>query len=336
MVKRLRRPIGENLESLLITIAALAIIYPIAYWASPTIGIAVGHAVNWAIAGLGFNLLFGYTGLLSFGHALFLGVGAYAAGFMYKYLGIINVELHLLGSILASAIIAFLIGPIVVRYMRIFFAILMLAIGQVFWSLYYKFYWITGGTDGIKVPRPLLFGIPLEELDFATYHHIYYYFVLTLLAVLSFIMWRIVNSPFGQVIKAVRDNEERAKFIGINVIRVRLYAFIISAIYTGITGCLSVMHHRIVTPDIAYWTTSGKLVFLTILGGSKSFVGPILGAYIYHLIETYAMKYIYWQLIMGILIMVIVILMPKGVVQMIEWVSRISGSSSRIRTVKED
>ncbi len=317
MVVRIVRKVGDDLRSLVVLVVVLAVTYPIAYSLSPTVGIAFGYAATWAIAALGFNLLFGYTGLLSFGHALFLGVGAYAAGFVFKYLGVLSLEVFLVVSILASLLVAIVIGPVVVRYTRIFFAILMLAIAQVFWSLYYKFYWITGGTDGIKLPRPSLFGVALENLDFTTYHHIYYYFVLGLLALLAYLMWRIVNSPFGLALRVVRDNEERAKFIGISVTRMRLYSFLISAVYSGITGALVAVHGRLVTPDIAYWLTSGKLVFLTLLGGTRVFIGPIIGSYAYHLIETVAMKFIYWQLVMGALIVAIVILLPGGLMQLV-------------------
>ena len=317
MVARIERRLGDSLNSLLALIAILAVAYPVAYSLSPTVGIAFGYAATWAIAALGFNILFGYTGLLSFGHALFLGVGAYAAGFMYKYVGIASLEVMLVTGILASLLVAIAIGPVVVRYTRIFFAILMLAIAQVFWSLYYKFYWITGGTDGIKLPRPSLLGLHLEGLDFTTYHHIYYYFVLSILAVLAYLMWRIVNSPFGLALRVVRDNEERARFIGISVTRMRLYAFLISAAYASITGVLTAIHGRLVTPDIAYWLTSGKLVFLTLLGGTRVFIGPIIGSYAYHLIETVAMKFVYWQLVMGALIVVIVILLPGGIMQLV-------------------
>ncbi|MEM1769977.1 MAG: branched-chain amino acid ABC transporter permease [Nitrososphaerota archaeon] len=275
MVERLKKAFGDDLRSNFILLAIIAVIYPAIYAISPGWGIVLGHGITWIIALLGFNLLFGYTGLLSFGHALFLGIGAYTAGFMYKYLGINSIELHILGSILSSAVVALAIGLVVVRYTRIFFAIFMLAIAQVFWSLYYKFYWITGGTDGIKMARFSILGISLEHLDFTTYHHIYFYFTTFLTTILIYLMWRIVNSPFGLTLKAIRDNEMRAKFIGIDIYKMRLYAFIISAIYAGITGALVANHHRLVTPDIAYWTTSGKVVFATLLGGTRIFIGPL-------------------------------------------------------------
>lgn len=330
MVERLKKAFGDDLRSTFILLAIIALIYPVVYAVSPGWGIVLGHGITWIIALLGFNLLFGYTGLLSFGHALFLGIGAYAAGFMYKYLGVNSIELHILGSILSSATVALAIGLVVVRYTRIFFAIFMLAIAQIFWSLYYKFYWITGGTDGIKMARFSILGINLEHLDFATYHHIYFYFTTFLTIILTYIMWRIVNSPFGLMLKAVRDNEVRAKFVGIDIYKMRLYALILSAIYAGITGTLAANHHRLVTPDIAYWTTSGKVVFATLLGGTRIFIGPLIGSFIFHVIESFAMRFIYWQLIMGAFVITIVILMPGGIAQLLRTLIESIRHSSRV------
>jgi len=318
MVRTSKKAFGEDIRVALLLIIIISVIYPIIYVISPGWGVVLGHGITWVIALIGFNLLFSYTGLLSFGHALFLGIGAYTVGFMYKYLGITNIELHLLGSILSSAVTAFIVGFIVVKYTRIFFAIFMLAIAQIFWSLYYKFYWITGGTDGIKVARFSILGISLENLDFASYHHVYFYLVTGIALVLVYIMWRIVNSPFGLALKAIRDNETRARFIGIDVYKMRLYAFIISAIYASITGALAANHHRLVTPDIAYWTTSGKVVFATLLGGAQVFIGPVIGSLVFHIIESFAMRFIYWQLIMGLLIVMIIIVMPGGFIQLIK------------------
>ncbi|MCS6784087.1 MAG: branched-chain amino acid ABC transporter permease [Candidatus Caldarchaeum sp.] len=318
MVERISRPLGDDLRSNIVLTLALALAYPLVYYLSPGLGLVMGYGMTWVSALLGFNLLFGYGGLLSFGHALFLGLGAYTAGFLYKYLGINNIELHILGSVLSSLGIAALIGPLVVRYTKIFFAILMLAIAQVFWSLYYKFFWITGGTDGIKLPRFTIMGIPLEGLDFATYHHIYFYYVTALTLLLTYFMWRLVNSPFGLALRATRDNEVRSRFIGIDVYKMRLYAFVISAVYAGITGALAVNHQRLVTPDIAYWTTSGKVVFATLIGGSKLFIGPVIGSFVFHLVESFAMRFIYWQLIMGALVIIIIMFVPGGITQILK------------------
>jgi branched-chain amino acid transport system permease protein len=313
-----RNPLIEEISYLYIIIAILALAYPLVFSFLRGWDTILTYGIIWAIAALGFNILYGYTGLLSFGHALFLGLGGYAAGFMLKYLGVRDLELYILGGAVASLVIALAIGSVVVRYTRIFFAILMLAIAQVFWSLYYKFYWITGGSDGIKIPRPNILGIPSGSLDAITYQYIFYYYSLALLFILGYIMWRIANSPFGIALRAVKDNETRASFIGFSITKLRLYAFLLSAVYVGIAGSLLAVHSRIITPEQAFWTSSGKIVFMTILGGSGYFLGPIIGAIIYNFIESIAMKYVYWQLIMGSIIIAIIAVMPKGLISVIE------------------
>src|SRR5207248_11450526 len=147
-----------------------------------------------AIASLGFNLLLGYTGLLSFGHSAYFGVGAYAVAFVFKYLHVRSMELFLLGAILASLLVSALFGYVCVRYTRIFFGILTLALSQVLWSLAFKFFWVSGGTDGLRVPTPKLLGAEAtgDKMDFLA--HRYYYYVLAVFAVCALLMWVIVNS----------------------------------------------------------------------------------------------------------------------------------------------
>jgi len=314
-----RRGLGDDLRTLYLLIVLLAILYPIIYSLRPGWEVILTYGVVLGIAALGFNLLLGYTGLLSFGHAAFFGLGAYAAAFLYKYLGVRSTEVYILGGIASSALISLLIGLIVVRYTRIFFSILTLAIAQVLWSLYIKFYWITGGSDGIKIPRPNILGFQTESMSFDAFQMLYHYYSLAIFAILAYIMWRIVNSPLGYALKAVRDNEARSRFVGLSIYRLRLYSLIISAIYCGIAGALYAPLNRLVTPDLAYWTFSGKIVFMTLLGGFKYFTGPIIGAIVYSYLESYAIGLtIYWQLILGSLIIVIMILARDGIIGAID------------------
>src|SRR5207249_4316266 len=168
-----------------------------------------------AIAALGFNLLLGYTGLLSFGHSAYFGAGAYTVAFIVRDLGVQSMELCILGGLLGTVLVAALFGFVCVRHTRIFFGILTLALSQVLWSLAFKFFWVTGGTDGIRVPRSgvtLLAGL----MDFkgagayARFVYAYYYYVLVLFLVATAVMWVIVHSPFGKALQAIRDNETRA------------------------------------------------------------------------------------------------------------------------------
>jgi len=180
------------------------------------------YGLTLAIAALGFNLLLGYTGLLSFGHSAYFGAGAYAVALMMRYLGVSSMELFILGGIVCSAALAALFGVVCVRHTRIFFAILTLALSQVLWTLAYKFFWITGGTDGLRVPfskLTLLGGlVNFPGADaFARFITYYYYYVFVVFCVCTALMWLIVHSPFGKTLQAIRDNETRARFLGVRI-----------------------------------------------------------------------------------------------------------------------
>jgi branched-chain amino acid transport system permease protein len=277
------------------------------------------YGLIFAIGALGFNLLLGYTGLLSFGHSAFFGGGAYTVAFMVKYLKLASMELFLAGSVLVNAILSVLFGFVCVRYTRIFFGILTLALSQVLWSLAFKFFWVTGGTDGLRVPTPNLIGVAPsdDKMDFLA--HRYYYYVLAVFAICTFLMWVIVHSPFGKALQAIRDNETRAEFIGIRIRRYRLIAFVISGIFTGIAGALWAPLNGLASPDILIWTFSGEIVFMTVLGGFRTFIGPIVGAIAFNFLKTYAVGFTtYWQLLLGVVLVVLVLALPTGIMGAVE------------------
>src|SRR5205807_1360860 len=196
----------------------------------PYTAILLTYGLIMAIGALGFNLLLGYTGLLSFGHSAYFGVGAYVVALMVKYLKVGSMELFLFGAIIGSVIVTAVFGWVCVRYTRIFFSILTLALSQVLWSLAFKFFWVTGGTDGLRVPTPsLLVGLVTgkgDKTDFMS--HAYYYYVLVIFFACVVLMWVIVNSPFGKALQAIRDNETRAEFVGVQIWRYRFVAFLVS------------------------------------------------------------------------------------------------------------
>ncbi len=269
------------------------------------------------IAALGFNLLLGYTGLLSFGHSAYFGVGAYAVAFIVKYVHMTSMEVFLVGGVAASAIASALFGLLCVRYTRIFFSILTLALSQVLWSLAFKFFWVTGGTDGLRVPTPSLLGgiLNTSQDKVAFLSHGYYYYVLVIFSACVTLMWIIVNSPFGKALQAIRDNETRAEFVGVQVRRYRFVAFLISGVFTGLAGALWAPLNGLTTPDILYWPFSGEIVFLTVLGGFQTFTGPIIGAVVFNYLKTYAIGYtVYWQLLLGAILVTLVLSMPSGIV----------------------
>ena len=306
---------------LISTVPAVIALVILPFVVPPYQTVLLSYGLVFAIAALGFNLLLGYTGLLSFGHSAYFGVGAYAVAFVVKYLKIDSMEVLLLAGILGSALVAALFGLLCVRYTRIFFGILTLALSQVLWSLAFKFFWVTGGSDGLRVPTPTLLAGTVkigatagqDKLDFLS--HRYYFYVLAIFVICVVLMWIIVHSPFGKALQAVRDNETRAEFVGVQVWHYRWVAFLISGIYTGLAGALWVPLNGLTTPDILHWTFSGKIVFFTVLGGFQTFFGPIVGAVIYNYLETYAVGHtVYWQMVLGIVLVVLVLALPAGIV----------------------
>ncbi|MFG1425286.1 branched-chain amino acid ABC transporter permease [Roseixanthobacter glucoisosaccharinicivorans] len=301
----------KGLWALLVIVVAMAALPLIASTYTLTLMVPF---FGFAIALLGFNLLFGYTGLLSFGHAMFLGIGAYAAAVMTSKLGVRSFELILLTAIAVSALIALPVGYLCVRYTRIFFGMLTLAFGMLFHSVLFKFYGLTGGDQGMRVVRPLLFGMDSAGGKTAFLTGPFYYYALGLLAVLGFVMWRIVRSPFGLHLQAIRENAQKASYLGVQVSRTRLAAFVVSAIYGAVGGAILAVSIGLADPEMVYWTQSGNLVFMAVLGGSGSFVGPVIGGLAFVLLQDTVMAATqYWRFVMGAILVLLVIFFPRGI-----------------------
>jgi branched-chain amino acid transport system permease protein len=268
---------------------------------------------GYAIALLGFNLLFGTTGLLSFGHALFLGIGAYTAAVLTSKLGMLGFEAILVASVAASSLVALIVGALCIRYTRIFFGILTLAFGMLFHSFLFKFYGVTGGDQGMRVLRPVLLGMEWRGGKTAFLTGPFYYYVLCLLALAGCLMWRIVQSPFGLHLKAIRENAGKAAYLGVSVYRKRLAAFVISGAYGGIGGAILAITTGLADPELAYWTHSGNLVFMAVLGGSGTFVGPAVGALAFVVLQDWVMTATqYWRFVMGAILVALVVALPQG------------------------
>jgi branched-chain amino acid transport system permease protein len=263
----------------------------------------------------GFNLLFGYGGQLSFGHALFVALGAYAAAGAYSQFNIVSFELMLVIAVLAALCISIPIALIASRFTGIFFGVLTLSFGMLFHSILFKFYDITGGESGMRVPRPTLFGMELDAFNktgFLTGP--FYYYCLGLALALGFVMWRVVRSPYGLHLMASRDNPVKALYLGVKIRWVRTGAFVVSAVYGAIGGVILGVHTGLADPELSYWTHSGHLVFMTILGGYQEFLGPALGTLVLILVQDQLMSQTqYWRFFVGLALAVIVIVLPGGI-----------------------
>jgi branched-chain amino acid transport system permease protein len=280
------------------------------------------HMLVFSIACLALNLVWGTAGSLSLGHATYFGVAAYAGAFLYRFAGVESFELYLMAGLVSSTVFAAVIGFLCVRATKIFFAILTLSFSMVLYSLVIdgaifslfggmgrSIYVITGGS--MHIPRLTNLGKNIGVHDFipAYYHVIVLAFLLAV-----FLLWRITRSPFGQALKAIRDNETRARFIGIPVWQYRWYAFIISGLFAGLAGGLYGQLARQITPDQLHWLFSAQLVLATILGGNRHFFGPILGAFVFVGLDEIAAR---WTLgryaLFGILLIAVVFAFPRGI-----------------------
>jgi branched-chain amino acid transport system permease protein len=308
-----------RINGLWVLLGLLAVMAVLPLVASPYAIILMLPFMGYGIALLGFNLLFGTTGLLSFGHALFLGVGAYTAAVLTFKFRMLSFELMLITAALASGVISLLVGALCVRYTRIFFGMLTLAFGMLFHSFLFKFYNITGGDQGIRVLRPLLFGMEWRGGKTAFLTGPFYYYALALFALLSLAMWRITQSPFGLHLRAIRENAGKAAYVGVQIFRMRLAAFVISAVYGGIGGVILAVTTGLADPELAYWTHSGNLVFMAVLGGSGTFAGPAIGALVFVLLQDFVMSITqYWRFVMGGVLVLLVVYMPQGLSGAIE------------------
>jgi branched-chain amino acid transport system permease protein len=273
-----------------------------------------------AVFALGFNLLFGYTGLLSFGQAGFFAMGAYGCG---KILLVVpNLLLGIAGGVAIAGVTAFLLGILSVRHTRIYFSMLTLAFGMMIFSIALKWRDFTGGDDGlVGIPRapleiPGLFSISVAGMER------YYYVVLVLCLLAIFIMYRLVRSPLGLTLQAIRDSEVRAEFAGVPVRRYRLAAFTIAGLYAGLAGALLTPLENTVTPPIAHWSTSAEPVLATLMGGIHTFSGPIVGAFLFLVIKDVIFRFPdlaqYWLFWFGIIVVALVMGFPSGVMSIFE------------------
>jgi len=262
------------------------------------------EALVMGMLALSFNLLFGYLGQLSFGQAAFYGLGGYAVAMLITKVQF-NFWLSLLAGVLVAALFGLVVGYFCVRLRGIYFAVLTLAFGQLIFFIVFKWHNFTGGDDGIQgvFPPPLLKS-PI----------VYYYFILIVFLLSALILWRILESPFGHTIKAMRENSERTEFLGINLARYQLITFVIAAALAGLAGAIWVPFYRSVAPSYLMWIKSGEPVMAAILGGPSTFFGPILGMFIMTFFHAWVLGFTYfWPVIMGAMILVIIFLLPGGI-----------------------
>lgn len=273
----------------------------------------------WGLCAMSLNLLVGYTGLVSFGHAAYFGIGAYVCGLSIKLLGW-PFFLALPTSVLASGVAALVIGFFCVRLSAVYFSMLTLAFAQIVWAVAFRWNEVTGGdqgTTGIPMPKlqPLGAYVGLGHLRNDTL----YFLLVTVIFIASvYVMWRLVHSPFGVGLAMVKQNPQRAAFLGLHVRRVQLTSFVIAGMFAGLSGALFGIYNRGLFPDLLYWTKGAEMLIMAVLGGIGTFFGPLIGAaLILGLHQEVTAITEYWSLVLAVVLGTLVLVAPDGVAGLI-------------------
>jgi branched-chain amino acid transport system permease protein len=293
-------------------VAAFAIFFAVFPFLLPHRSLAT-QVMTYGLFALGFNLLYGYTGLLSFGHAAYFGLGSYGTGIALAKLGFGSVWTALGAGVALAVVGGIVAGFFCLRRRGIYFAMLTLAFAQMLYFIAFHLADWTGGDDGLRgIPlHPLaLPGLTLSLRDPLTFY--YFVFALVLLAVAA--LKRILDSPFGAVLQAIRENSDRATACGYDITRTKHLSFVFSALFTGLAGALEALRLTVVPVDALYWSTSGQVVIMTLLGGAGTFFGPFVGAAAYLVLEdSISVVTESWPLVIGAVFMAFVMFLPRGI-----------------------
>lgn len=305
------------LIALLILLAAAP-----AYLAVPWL-LELQAVLGLAVFAVATNLLLGYGGLVSFGQAAFYGVGSYTIAATWMHWKV-PFWIAFIGAPLLAAFAAFLVGLIALRARKLYFALLTLAFSQLFYVIAEQQYNFTGGANGI-------FGAMIPPALARPGGG--YWFVLGIAVLALLALWKVTASPFGLVLRATRENRTRAEALGVNVFGHQLLAFVISGFFCGLAGALYVVHNQNAYPELLNWVKSGDPVIMAVIGGMYTFLGPVLGAFIFHIAEQYLVTVTKdWQLILGLVLLAIMLFMPDGVLGRLEHLGfrpRLAASDSR-------
>jgi branched-chain amino acid transport system permease protein len=291
-----------------LTVLALLLVFPLIF---PFHSLAI-NIILFGLFAAGYNLTFGYTGKLSFGHAAFFGGGAYGCGILISQYAVAW-PLALCFGIVLAGLIALLMGLLATRTRGIYFAMVTLALAQCVYFLFFHANALTGGDNGLRGVNVNSLDLGVLKLDLLN-PLVKYYFMLSFVALAIWLIERLLNSPFGSVLQALRENENRARACGINVERTRLLSLVISGMVCGLAGALNAINLSTVSIDSLSYHTSGQVMMMTLLGGMGTFFGPFLGAGLFlgieHVVTGFTER---WQLIVGVIFIVLVLFFPKGI-----------------------
>jgi len=265
-----------------------------------------------ALAAMSLNFLLGFTGVLSFGHAAYFGLGAYGVGMVLKYL-LPSTLLGIVMGVAVGTVAAAIIGAMIVRLRGVYFAMVTIAFGQVFYFIAFRWNAVTGGDDGLTGWKRQPIDLGFAQLDIGN-DRVFFYLVLALFAAAVGIMALLLRSPFGRTLLAIRENERRARYLGIPVERHIWLSFVISCAFVSLAGTLYALLNNFTDPRALRWDLSGNFVIMAVLGGMRSFWGPLIGAAIFVALQDYVSSQTSnWMSIIGLFFVLVVLFFPRGV-----------------------
>jgi branched-chain amino acid transport system permease protein len=270
-----------------------------------------------ALAAMSLNFLLGFTGVLSFGHAAYFGLGAYGLGMTIKYL-VPSTPLGMLVGVAVGTIAAAVIGALIVRLRGVYFAMATIAFGQVFYFIAFRWNSVTGGDDGLSGWHRMPINLGVGTVDILSNGTVFYYFVLACFAISVAVMAGLLHSPFGRTLIAIRENERRARFLGVPIEQHIWLSFVISCFFVSLAGTLYALLNNFADPHSLRWDQSGEFVIMSVLGGMRSLWGPLIGAAIFVVVQDYiSSRTENWMSFIGLLFILVVLFFPRGVLGII-------------------
>jgi branched-chain amino acid transport system permease protein len=265
------------------------------------------------LAAMSLNFLLGYTGVLSFGHAAYFGLGAYGVGMTIRYL-VPSTGIGIIVGTLLGTLAAAIIGPLIIRLRGVYFAMVTIAFGQVFFFIAFRWSSVTGGDDGLTGWSRMPLNLGFTTIDILHNAPAFYYLVLFVFAIAVGVMAWLLRSPFGHTLIAIRENERRARFLGIPVDQHIWISWMISCGFVALAGALYALLNNFVDPRALYWSQSGDFVIMAVLGGMRSFWGPLIGAAIFVVLQDYLSSQTEnWMSFVGLFFVLVVLFFPRGV-----------------------
>jgi branched-chain amino acid transport system permease protein len=307
-----------NLKKQAPNLIVMALLFTLPLWIDLVSYTQLGtQVVVYGLAAMALNFLLGYTGVLSFGHAAYFGLGAYGAAMTIRYIEP-STGLGIVIGTLAGMLAAMLIGPMIVRLRGVYFAMVTIAFGQVFYFIAFRWNTVTGGDDGLTGWKRMPLDFGFAKLDIQQSPTTFYYFVLVIFVVAVSVMGLLLRSPFGRTLIAIRENERRTRFMGINVNLHIWMSWVISCTFMALAGSMSALLNNFVDPRAFFWRQSGVFVIMCVMGGMRSFWGPLMGAAIYVWLQDYLSSATpNWQSFVGLVFVVVVLFFPRGVMGII-------------------